>query len=125
MMINLEGFTEAEKQQILNQLEEVKQSTLTNRRTAETKAIRAKNNVAILKIAADYLDWLQINDRASTYSAFCNEFDFDSRYCTRPAFGLIQGFLGVIRHFDGFPEDVLFADVDYQKPPYKPLEEDD
>lgn len=123
-MIDLEGFSEAEKQQILELLEKAKQSILTHRRDAEIKAIRAKNKVEILKIAANYLDWLHVNDRGSTYSTFGNEFCFDSLFCTKPAFELIEKLFIVIELFEGFPEDVLFADVDYKKPPYKPLQED-
>ncbi|MDT4328500.1 hypothetical protein ACQE3D_10870 [Methylomonas sp. MS20] len=80
------------------------------------------NHVAVLRIAADYLDWLHVNKRGSTFSTFVDEFGYDSMLAT--AVFKAVGTLIRETEFMAFSEGAI-GDVDYPRPPYVAEAEDD
>ncbi len=120
---DLSGFTEDERRQIFNRLNEEKAEILRRRELSQQRHTAHLNNVALLRIAADYLDWLYINGRGSTFSTFGNEFGFDSMLAKKvfEHVGALYNQMSVMI----FPVDALYSDVDYPKPPYSVEDEDD
>lgn len=120
---DLSEFTEDEQRQILNRVKEEKTEILKQRELAKWQHTGHLNNVALLRIAADYLDWLYINGRGSTFSTFVEEFGYDSMLA-KAVFNQVGKLYGEMNTMV-FPSDALFGDVDYQKPPYSVEVEDD
>lgn len=122
-MINLSEFTEDEKIRLLKRLDELKNEIFERRELAKKRHFAHLNNVALLRIAADYLDWLYVNGRGSTLSTFVDEFGFDSMLA-KDVFNQV-GKLYSGMNTMVFPSDALFSDVDYNKPPYVTEAEND
>ncbi|WP_155931059.1 hypothetical protein [Methylomonas sp. 11b] len=120
---DLSEFTDDEQLQILNRVNEEKAEILKQRELAKWRHTAHLNNVALLRIAADYLDWLYINGRGSTFSTFVDEFGYDSKLASAV-------FNQVVKLYDQmntmvFPSDALLGDVDYAKPSYAMETDDD
>ncbi|WP_445368854.1 hypothetical protein ACH5Y9_05550 [Methylomonas sp. BW4-1] len=119
---DLSEFTDDEQLQILNRVNEEKADILKQRELAKWKHTAHLNNVALLRIAADYLDWLYINERGSSLSTFVNQFCYDSKLASA-VFNQVGKLYGEMNTMV-FPSDALFGDVDYAKPPYSVEVED-
>lgn len=120
---DLSEFTEDEQRQLVNRFNDEKVAILKQRELVEIRHTAHLNNVALLRIAADYLDWLYINGRGSTFSTFVAEFGFDSMLA-KAVFNQIEKLYGEMNTMV-FPSKELFGDVDYPKPPYAVEAEDD
>jgi len=120
---DLSEFTDDEQTHILKRLTEEKAEILRRRDTAQRRHTAHLNNVALLRIAADYLDWLYINGRGSTFSTFVDEFGYDSLLAKSVFFQSSKLYDAMDSMV--FPTDALFGDVDYPKPPYAMETDDD
>lgn len=120
---DLSEFSDDEQRRILNRLNEEKMEILKQRDLAQIRHTAHLNNVALLRIAADYLDWLYINGRGSTLSTFVNQFGYDSMLA-KTVFNQVGKLYGEMNTMV-FPSDALFGDVDYAKPPYAVDADDD
>lgn len=120
---DLSAFTEDEQRLILNRVKQEKETILAQRELAQFQRFEYLNKTALLRITADYSDWLYINRRGSTFSTFVNEFGFDSMLAT-PIFRFVSEIFGGIQKMT-IPFDVLYSDVDYPKPPYAMETDDD
>ena len=114
--LDLSDFNEDEQRRILNCVKEEKAKILAQRELAQFQRYEYLNKTALLRIAADYSDWLYINGRGSSFSTFGNEFGYDSMLA-RPVFGFVTEILGAVQGMN-VPFDALYSDVDYPKPPY-------
>ncbi|CAD6876132.1 hypothetical protein [Methylomonas fluvii] len=113
---DMSEFTEDELAEILKRVEDEKLKILHRRDLIQKRHIGHLNNVALLQIAADYLEWLYTSGRGNTFSTFVNEFGYDSMLA-RAVFGQIGNIYNEMEKM-AFPGDALFSDVDYHKPPY-------
>ena len=113
---DLSEFTEAEQAEILNCVRDEKAKILHRRDLVKRMHFAHLNNVALLRIAADYLDWLYVNGRGSTFSTFVDEFGYNS-LIAKAVFNQIGKLYGEMKTM-AFPEDGLISSVDYPRPPY-------
>jgi hypothetical protein len=114
--LDLSDFNEDEQRQILSRLEEEKAKILRHREFVKQQHIKHLNNVALLRIAADYLDWLYIYQLGSQLSTFVNQFCYDSM-SAKVVFNQVEKLYSEMNTMM-LPGDALLADVDYAKPPY-------
>ncbi|MDO9163571.1 MAG: hypothetical protein U1E13_04775 [Methylophilaceae bacterium] len=120
---DLSEFTDDERTQILIRLKEEKAEILRRRDTAQRRHTAHLNNLALLRIAADYLDWLYINGRGSTFSTFVDEFGYDSLLAKSVFFQSSKLYDAMDSMV--FPTNASFGDVYYPKPPYATETDDD
>lgn len=120
---DLNDFTEAEQAEIVSLVMDEKKKILHRKELAKRKHTEYLNNVALLRIAADYLEWLHVYRRGSTFSTFVDEFGYDSTLA-KAVYEKIQTLNRVMINME-FQSNTLYGDVDYPKPPYSVETEDD